>query len=199
MGAETTDRQIIGEMLQNWVAWRDAADWVRFRSLWHEDGYIVTIWFQGPVNEFIRLSREGWHRPLGIQVSPGGSSVEVAGHRGVAQTKIQLRQRARLHEVLCEVAGTGQFYDFLEKRAGNWGIVLHLPIYETDWLTPVEANKTVELRPDILGRFPEGYRHLAYLHEVSGYIVKTDMPVFPGPEAEALYRRGERWLAGDPL
>jgi hypothetical protein len=199
MGAEATDKQIICEMLQNWVAWRDAGDWTRFRSLWHDDGYIVTMWFQGPVSEFIRLSREGWHRPVGIQASPGDTRVDVAGHRAIAQTKIKLCQRARLHDVLCEVAGTGQFYDFLEKRAGNWGIVLHLPIYEKDWITPVEANKTIKLKPEILCRFPEGYRHLAYLHEASGYIVKTDMPVFPGPEAEALYRRGKRWLAGDPL
>ena len=56
MGAETSDKQIICEMLKNSVAWRDAADWVRFRSLSHDDGYLVTMWFQGPVGEFVRLA-----------------------------------------------------------------------------------------------------------------------------------------------
>lgn len=199
MAAEAAEKQIITDMLRNWVAWRDAGDWVRFGNLWHDDGYIVTMWFQGPASEFIRLSREGWHRPMGIQTAPAGTSVEVAGHRAIAQTWIKFCQRARLHDVLCDVAGTGHFYDFLEKRAGRWGIVLHLPIYEKDWITPVAVNETVELRPEILSRYPEAYRHLAYWHEVSGYIVKPDMPVLPGPEADAIYRRGKRWLAGDPL
>lgn len=199
MGAETAEKQIIYEMLRNWVLWRDAGDWERFGSLWHDDGYMVTMWFQGPAGEFIRLCREGWHRGIRIQSEPGGISVDVQGHRAIAQTKIKMSRRSHLHNVLCDVAGTGRFYDFLEKRAGNWGIVLRQPIYEKDWISPVNANQTVELEPEALRRFPEGYRHLAYLHEVLGYNVKADMPVDPGPEADALFRRGKRWLAGEPL
>jgi hypothetical protein len=158
---------------------------------------MVTMWFHGPVSEFIRLSREGWHRAVKIQ--PCGLCVEVSGHRAIAQTKIKISQRVHLHNVWCDVVGTGEFYDFLEKRAGRWGIVLRHPVYENDCLKPVDATKTVELNPEILCRFPEAYRHLAYAHEALGYSVKTDMPVLSGPEADALYRRGKRWLSGDPL
>ena len=199
MGAEAAEKQIICEMLQNWVLWRDAGDWQRFRSLWHDDGSMVTMWFRGPVGEFIRLSREGWHRAVNIQPEFAGICVDVRGHRAIAQTKITISQRGRLHNVLCDVVGTGWFYDFLEKRAGHWGIVLRHPIYEKDWIKPVNASQKVELEPEVLRRFPEAYRHLAYMHEALGYIVKTDMPVLPGPEADTLFRRGQRWLAGDPL
>jgi hypothetical protein len=48
-----------------------------------------------------------------------------------------------------------------------------------------------------LRRFPEGYRHLAYLQTQIGYAVKRDMPGLRGPEVEALYRRGRAWLRGE--
>ena len=53
------------------------------------------------------------------------------------------------------------------------------------------------LDPDLLARFPEGYRHLAYLQTRIGYTVKPDMPGLDGPEVAALYARGERWLRGE--
>ena len=48
-----------------------------------------------------------------------------------------------------------------------------------------------------LAGFPEGYRHLAYAQQKIGYTVKRDMPGLKGPEVEALYARGRRWLAGE--
>ena len=58
---------------------------------------------------------------------------------------------------------------------------------------------TLQLDPHLLGRFPEGYRHLAYLQSNIGYTIKPDMPGLKGAEVEALYARGRQWLAGQPL
>ena len=55
------------------------------------------------------------------------------------------------------------------------------------------------LDQDLLKRFPEGYRHLAYLQSKIGYKVKTDMPGFEGPDLDALYAQGARWLKGEAL
>jgi len=93
----------------------------------------------------------------------------------------------------------GRFYDFLEKRDGRWGIVLRQPIYEKDRIDPVEPGTALKLDPALLARFPEGYRHLAYLQTKQGYAVKPDMPGIVGPELEALYRRGAAWLKGEAL
>jgi hypothetical protein len=100
--------------------------------------------------------------------------------------------------VLCDVVCTGRFYDFLERRDEHWGIVLRQPIYEKDRMDPVDPAARLELSPATLQRFPEGYRHLAYLQAGLGYDVKPDMPGLAGPEVDALYRRGSRWLAGGP-
>ena len=195
----TSDQLAIREIIENWVIWRDSGDWERFRHVWHDDGYMMATWFQGPAAEFIRVSREGWDRGVSILHSLGGVSIDLAGDRAIAQTKMTISQRATVHDVLCDVVCTGRFYDFFEKRAGCWAIALRQPIYEKDRLDPVDPAKTLTLDPKVLAQFPEGYRHLAYLQSGIGYAVKKDMPGLKGPEVEALYARGRRWLAGEKL
>jgi SnoaL-like domain len=196
--AASADRQAIRELIENWVVWRDASDWDRFRTVWHPEGRMMATWFQGPAEEFIKVSQEGFDRGVRILHFLGGSSVDVLGDRAVAQTKMTISQRAAVHDVLCDVVCTGRFYDFLERRDGHWGIVLRQPIYEKDRMDPVDPAARLELDPGLLSRFPDGYRHLAYLQAGLGYQVKIDMPGLTGPEVEALYQRGARWLAGGP-
>ena len=191
-------KTLIRELVENWVVWRDAGDWERFRTVWHDDGRMMATWFQGSADDFIRVSREGFDRGVSILHFLGGSSIEVAGDRAVSQTKMTINQRAEVHGVICDVVCTGRFYDFLERRDGRWGIVLRQPIYEKDRLDPVDPAARLELSPATLTRFPEGYRHLAYLQVGIGYDVKADMPGLAGPEVDALYQRGARWLAGGP-
>jgi hypothetical protein len=195
----TSDQFEIREVIENWVLWRDAGDWDRFRGVWHEDGYMMATWFQGPAAEFIRVSREGWERGVNILHFLGGVSIDLAGDRAISQTKMTISQRATVHEVLCDVVCTGRFYDFFEKRAGRWAIVLRQPIYEKDRMDPVDPSKPLALDATLLSQFPEGYRHLAYLQSGLGYPVKKDMPGLKGPEVEALYARGRSWLAGERL
>ena len=190
------DRLAIRELVERWALWRDAGDWDRFHTCWHEGGRMMATWFQGPFEEFIEVSRAGFDRGVRILHFLGGAAVEVAGDRAIVQTKMTISQRAAVEGVVCDVACTGRFYDFVERREGRWGIVLRQPIYEKDRLDPVDPAARLELDADRLGRFPEGYRHLAYLQQGIGYEVKPDMPGLVGPEVEALYRRGEAWLRG---
>jgi hypothetical protein len=196
--SEAADRQAIRDLVENWVVWRDAGDWDRFRTLWHPDGRMMATWFQGTADEFITVSQEGFARGVRILHFLGGTSIDRADDRAIAQTKMTISQRALVHEVLCDVVCTGRFYDFLERDASRWVLVLRQPIYEKDRLDPVDPAARLELDRAQLERFPEGYRHLAYLQTNIGYRVKTDMPGLTGPEVEALYRRGAAWLAGGP-
>ncbi len=199
MNQDTLEKLAIRELVENWAMWRDAADWERFRTVWHDDGRMMATWFQGTGDEFIRVSREGFNRGVSILHFLGGHSVELAGDRAISQTKMTISQRAVVHDVLCDVVCTGRFYDFIEKRSGRWGMVLRQPIYEKDRMDPVDPSKTLKLDQQLLERFPEGYRHLAYLQTGIGYNVKRDMPGLKGPEVEALYERGRKWLAGGPI
>jgi hypothetical protein len=194
--SEVDDRRVIRDLIENWAIWRDALMWDRFRTVWHDDGRMMATWFQGTAEEFIKVSEEGYARGVRILHFLGGSSIDVAGPRAIAQTKMTISQRATVEGVVCDVVCTGRFYDFFEKRNDRWGLALRQPIYEKDRLDPVDPAARLELDKDLLAQFPEGYRHLAYLQTRIGYKVKPDMPGLDGPDVVALYRRGEQWLNG---
>lgn len=199
MQSQTQERLAIREVVENWAVWRDAGDWERFRGVWHSDGRMMATWFQGTAEEFIAVSRAGFEKGVNILHFLGGNSVDIAGDRAISQTKMTISQRAKVHDVVVDVVCTGRFYDFFEKRNGRWGIVLRQPIYEKDRMDPVDPAARLSLDATLLARFPEGYRHLAYLQTVIGFKVKPDMPGLKGPEVEALYARGRAWLDGKPL
>jgi hypothetical protein len=198
-GDATADRIAIRNVVESWVLARDSANWDWFREQWHDDGYMMATWFQGPKEDFIRVSQEGYEKGVNILHYTGASQSAVRGTRAISQTRMTIMQRGAVHGVLVDVSCIGRFYDFFEKRAGRWAIVLRQPIYEKDRMDPVQPGATVELDPDLLARFPEGYRYLAYLQVLVGYPVKPDMPGLRGPGVEALYARGAAWLAGEPV
>jgi hypothetical protein len=199
MTDEMMERLTIREMVENWVVWRDANQWDKFRSLWHDDGRMMATWTQGTADEFIEMSKAGFAKGVRILHFLGGSNIEVRGNRAMAITKMKIEQRAKVHDVLCDVVCTGRFCDFMEKRAGRWGLVLRQPIYEKDRMDPVDPAAKLTLDHNLLAKLPAGYRHLAYLQTQIGYKIKMDMPQLTGPEVEALYRRMDDWLAGKPL
>jgi hypothetical protein len=192
----TEDKLAILEVVHNWTLWRDAGDWERFRSVWHDDGWMTATWFQGPAEEFIKVSKAGFEKGVSILHFLGGSSVDLEGRRAVAQTKMTISQRGSLEGELVDVVCTGRFYDFFEKRAGRWAIVRRQPIYEKDRMDPVDPSARIKLDPDLLGSFPEGYRHLAYLQSKLGFKIKRDLPQLKGAAVERLYRHGRAWLDG---
>jgi hypothetical protein len=189
-----SDRDEIRDLIENWAVWRDAGDWDRFQTVWHDDATMMATWFQGPAPDFIRVSREGFERGVRILHFLGGTSVDLNQGRAIAQTKMTISQRAEVHGVICDVVCTGRFYDFLEKRDNKWGIVLRQPIYEKDRLDPVDPAAHLQLDRQLLNSFPVGYRHLAYAQTAIGYDVKRDMPGLTGPEVQDLYARGAAWL-----
>jgi hypothetical protein len=192
----TQDKLEIIEVVQNWAVWRDAGDWERFRTVWHDDGWMSATWFQGPAAKFIEVSKAGFDKGVSILHFLGGSSVDVKGERAIAQTKMTINQRAEVEGEAVDVLCTGRFYDFFAKRAGRWGIVRRQPIYEKDRMDPLDPAAQVRLDPVLLASFPEGYRHLAYLQTRLGFKIKMDMPQLKGPVVERLYRHGRAWLDG---
>ena len=214
-----TDALEIRQLIDNWVLWRDAGFWDRFATVWHEDGWMTATWFQGPASRFIEVSRDGFERGVNILHSQGAHTSDIAGTRAIAQTKMEILQRAHVDNILVDVVVTGRFYDFLEKRpstalgtgpstalgtgpstalgtGARWGIVRRQPIYEKDRLDPIDPAATLMLDPQRLAQFPEGYRHLAYLQSKIGFDVKKNLPGLKGAAVEKLYAEGAAWLAG---
>ena len=199
MDPELVRKQQIRELLENWVLWRDQGSWERFRTCWHSDARMLATWFDGPAERFIEVSRQAFDRGITILHALGGSTIDIARERAVAQTKMTISQRAAVEGVLCDVVCTGRFYDLLEERDGRWAIVLRRCIYDKDRIDPVEPGASLTLDSALLGAFPEGYRHLAYVQTKVGFQVRRDLPSLRGPAVDRVYAMGAAWLARRPI
>ncbi|WP_327692955.1 nuclear transport factor 2 family protein [Streptomyces sp. NBC_00459] len=192
-----TDHFEIRQLVENWALWRDAGDWERFATVWHPaDGWMTATWFQGPATDFIAVSREGFDNGVSILHFLGGHTADVVGDRAVAQTKTTINQRAMVDGVEVDVVCTGRFYDFCARHEGVWKIVRRQPIYEKDRLDVVDPSASFNLDPQLLRRFPVGYRHLGYLQTKAGFTVKAGLPGLTGDVVQSLYAEGASWLAG---
>ena len=159
---------------------------------------MTATWFQGPAAKFIEVSKAGFDKGVSILHFLGGTSVDLKGQRAIAQTKMTISQRAAVDGVAVDVVCTGRFYDFFARRRSKWAIVRRQPIYEKDRMDPLDPAAKLALDPELLARFPEGYRHLAYLQTRIGYTIKLDLPQLKGPVVQALYMHGQAWLDGAP-
>lgn len=198
MQNQMMEKLAIAEVIQNWAVWRDAGDWERFRTVWHDDGWMTATWFQGPAEKFIAVSQAGFDRGVSILHFLGGISVDLNDHRATAQTKMTISQRGLVDGVLVDVVCTGRFFDFLAKRNGRWAIVRRQPIYEKDRMDPVSPDARLTLDAALLDSFPEGYRHLAYLQTRLGFTIKKDLPQLKGEAVMRLYAEGLAWREGAP-
>ena len=145
MADDLNEQLLIRQLIERWALWRDAGDWARFRTVWHPDGVMMATWFQGPFEDFIRVTQEGWKRGVSILHFLGGSAIEVAGERAIAQTKMTISQRGPVDGVMCDVVCTGRFYDFVCKHQGEWRLLHRQPIYEKDRIDPIDPASTLVL------------------------------------------------------
>jgi hypothetical protein len=188
------DKLAIRQLIENWVLYRDAGDWERFATVWHADGWMTATWFQGPARDFIEASRKLFDQGANILHQLCGWTCDIVDTRAISQVKMTINHRAEIDGILVDVICLGRFYDFIEKRDGRWGIVRRQPIYEKDRLDPVDPCTQLKLEAALLQRFPEGYRHLAYLQTKNGFQVKNDLPGLRGAGVEKLYAEGKAWL-----
>src|SRR5947209_7420182 len=96
--ASLADRLAIRDVVETWASARDSGDWEAFRACWHDDGYMMATWFQGPKEDFIRVSAEGVARGVNILHFTGGCRITLNGTRAIAQTRMTIMQRARSEE-----------------------------------------------------------------------------------------------------
>jgi hypothetical protein len=104
-----------------------------------------------------------------------------------------ISQRGDVHGVTCDIVCTGRFFDFFERSAGRWGLVLRQPIYEKDQLDVVDPSARLALDAAKLSSFPAGYRHLAYLQRLERSHGQARHAA--GAEVDALYSKGKAWLS----
>src|SRR3569832_1943297 len=83
----SAERLAIRDIVENWVLWRDARQWDRFRTLWHAEGRMWATWFQGTFEEFIAVSQQGYEHSAHIHHMLGGTTIVFEGARAETHTK----------------------------------------------------------------------------------------------------------------
>jgi hypothetical protein len=194
MSQALLERLEIAELVQSWALYRDAGDWDKLKETVHADGIMTATWFQGSFEAFISAMQDAWRKGSSSQHFQGGTVVEVLGTKAIAQTRMAILVRGKLEDVSVDVNCLGIFYDRVEKRDGQWRIAKRNVIYDKDTLTPVHAGDVIQLSSERLMRFPEGYRHLAYLQSFNGGNVNPELPTARSEASIKLKLETQQWL-----
>jgi hypothetical protein len=198
MSQALSERLEITELVQSWALYRDSGDWDKLRQTVHADGTMTATWFHGTFEAFISAIQDAWRKGSSSQHFQGGTVVEVLGTKAIAQTRMAILVRGKLGDVSVDVNCLGVFYDRVEKRNGQWRIAKRNVIYDKDTLTHVHAGDAIQLSSERLLRFPEGYRHLAYLQSFNGGNVNPELPTARSEASIKLKLETQQWLRRTP-
>jgi hypothetical protein len=189
------DQFAISALMQGWALARDTGDWERLRATAHPGAAMTTTWFDGRFEDFVESCEASFSKGSRSQHFLGGTVAEIKGERAIAQTRMSINVRSRLDGIEVDAVCSGRFFDRVERREGVWRLAKRSVIYEKDRIDPVDPGAKVSLDPVLLARFPEGYRHLAYLQTKNGARVNSDLPTARGEALEKLLREAKAWLA----
>jgi hypothetical protein len=188
--------QVIGE----WAIWRDTAEWGKLRACYASDGTMAVSWADVSVTEFIEGCKRIVDDPEGRIVSNhimGTSGIDVRGDRAVAESRMTVIMRLKVHGILCDVTGYGRFFDLFLKTSEGWKIQRRVAIFDKDCIAPVNPSDKVELNELKLATFPPAYQFCAYTMAQFNMPLNSDLPA-PGSAALVeLYKKGAQWLAGN--
>ncbi|HEY6863587.1 MAG TPA: nuclear transport factor 2 family protein [Burkholderiales bacterium] len=192
------DQLEIVTLIQNWALWRDTGDWDKLRAAVHPDATMTATWFHGRFDDFIDAAQAAWRERSTSHHALGGTSVELNRSRAIAQTRMTIRVRTQLDGVEVDVSCHGRFFDRVEKRGSAWRIARRSVIYEQDRIDPVEPGTRLVLDRTLLERFPEGYRHLAYVQTKAGAKVDPELPTGVAESQKKMIKEARAWLAAAP-
>ena len=188
------EKLTITEVVQSWAMYRDIGDWERLRSTVHVDATMTATWYNGSFDGFIEAIQASWRKGSRSQHFVGSTVVDLQGTKAVAQTRMSILVRGKLGDQAVDVTSVGRFFDRVEKRQGVWRIAKRCVIYEKDRMDPVSPQALISLEPALLEKFPEGYRHLAYLQTKAGAEVNPNLPTASGPVLDQLLTQADAWL-----
>jgi hypothetical protein len=183
--------------VQRWAVARDTGDWDTLRQVFHPEGRMTATWFSGTAASFIAQAAESFAKGGRSAHVMGGTLVRLNGGKAVAQSRMTLLSRAVVEGVEVDVTCHGGFHDRFVRHEGRWRLLQRNCFYEKDRMDPVKAGTAPLLDPALLERYPEGYRHLAYVQTRAGMTVEPQMPTLRSAALETLYKEGKAWLESD--
>ncbi len=190
-----TDSNEIAQVILKERQGRDRGWFEQEVGCFHDDSRVRITWFDGPGAEFVRMSSERFAEGVRPSHRLSPPVVHVSEHRAIAEVPAEISVVQDFSGVKAYIIAYTRLLYRLEKRDDVWKISQLDCIYERDTLVPVTYGSTIDLDPDILGRFRPSYMYLGYhLHDI-GLTVREDLFGDDQPDAvAALYGGSFAWL-----
>lgn len=190
-------RSDIGQLINKWGYFRDHDLWDELRATFHPGGEIQVTWYIGSFDGFVDASigmAEGGAKSAHI-MKP--SIIDVVGDRAFAITPASITGRGDAG-VEVDLNSYAMFFDFLERKGGEWRFTRRVAVYQKDRMDSVGPSFRFWLMSFFLDtdKFDPAYKHLGAAMEAQGYEILPGQIVDHSDESRALYREGQDWLKG---
>ena len=188
------DRSDISQLMYKWGFYRDHGMWDELRTTFHPEGQIQVTWFTGKFSEFVDASikmAEGGAESV-HQIKP--SIVDVVGDRAIAITPASITARAN-PGVELDLSSEAYFFDFVERRDGDWKILRRICIYQKDRMDTVLPSFRFWLMSWFIDTetYDPAYKFLGSALAMQGYTIGQQV-VDNTDQSRALYAEGQTWL-----
>jgi len=188
------DRSDISQLMYKWGFYRDHGMWDELRTTFHPEGTIQVTWFTGEFSDFVDTSikmAEGGAESIHI-IKP--SIVDVVGDRAIAITPASITARAN-PGVELDLSSEAYFFDFVERRDGEWKILRRICVYQKDRMDSVMPSLRFWLMSWFVDTetYDPAYKFLGAALAMQGYTIEPQV-VDNTDEARALYAEGHTWL-----
>jgi hypothetical protein len=211
--SEILDRAAVAELCRGWPVYRDASEWMNFRSIFAKKAFVWTTW-SGPlsIEDFIQVSKDGKDKGAWIQHRECGTLVELSrtsDNRAIGKMKAIITQRFNDKQtgVDYDVDCDCRFIFFCQREPAQdppsgfeWKAHFAKLFYDKDKVVPVDGKSVPEFGEDELKDIPVGYKYLGAAQARLGYKIDTNLPTVQSKETyDRMYRCMELWLDGkDP-
>jgi len=200
LGPNVVEKAAIAQVIGEWAIWRDTAQWGKLRACYSDDGTMAVSWADVSAGDFVEGCKKIVNDPDAKIVSNhvmGSSGVDVRGDRAVAESRMAVIMRLKVHGVPCDVTGYGRFYDLFLRTDQGWKISRRVAIFDKDCIAPVNPLDRVEIDREKLATYPQAYKFCAYTMGQFNMPFNPDLPAPGSPALAELYKKGSEWLAGN--
>ena len=194
------DRSDIAQVILRWGYFRDHGMWDALRDTFHPDGKIRVTWYVGLFDGFVEASKEMAEGGAKSAHVMKPSIVDVAGDRAVAITPALITGRAKAAAGLeVDLVTNASFFDFFEKKDGEWRISSRICVYQSDRMDSVGPSIRFRILYALmgLGKHNPAFKHLAAALDRQGFPIQEGQVIDHTDQSRALYASAQDWLQGN--
>lgn len=195
-----TEQSEISQLILHWGYYRDNRMWEELKETFHPDGEISVTWYKGTFDGFVEASKDMAKRGAKSAHVMNPSIIDINKSRAIAITPVSIKARAKIAlGVEVDMTSDAQFFDFVERREGEWRILKRICIYHQDRMDSVFPSLRFWLISFFLPtkKYNSSYMFLGLALENQGYDIKPNQITADSKESRNLYKEGRSWLYED--